>query len=322
MFPLHSTMKPFIVLKLFLQLWIKATEKLPHRVRVPLQAQAVARLAALVLAPPPVLHPALRLDPPLVHRPAPALVRLLVQVPLLVHLQAQLRAQAPLPVRAHLQDRAQALLVQALAHHLARALVRLLALVRVQAPVQVQVQAQAPVQARVPARDRAAPAGAVLLGVSAMRKRSYVNKRANLESGFSLLELLTVLGLLAIVTGIAASNLKQLENPLADASFQISQFFRLVRSRAIAQTLSIKLEVQDSSNIIASSADSCIDTTWTSISDLSLTLPDGASLTNTSWTACFSQRGLSDSNLIFQVQDQGGQTRTIELALGGGVRIQ
>lgn len=60
----------------------------------------------------------------------------------------------------------------------------------------------------------------------------------------------------------------------------------------------------------------------TALDDLIVDLPNGASMSDTSWTACFTPRGLSESNVTFDLNDADGQSRTVEIALGGGVRIQ
>ncbi len=135
------------------------------------------------------------------------------------------------------------------------------------------------------------------------------------------MEVLVAITFIAILSYAAVSNIKSLENPLADASFQVSHFLRLARSRAISQTIAIQLSPSSSTGIAASSSDSCSGT-MTPMDDLSLTLPDGAFFVDTAWTACFTQRGLADDNIVFDLQNQQGSTRTIELALGGGVQIR
>lgn len=141
------------------------------------------------------------------------------------------------------------------------------------------------------------------------------------EDGFTLMNMITALGLFSVLSLMAVSNIKELENPLADASFQVSHFLRIARARAISQTMAIEISPSSSTELVASSSDSCTGV-FTPLNDLSLTLPEGSSLTNTEWSACFNQRGLSDLNLLFSLQNEEGAVRTLELALGGGVQIQ
>lgn len=133
--------------------------------------------------------------------------------------------------------------------------------------------------------------------------------------------MITTLALIGILMGLAAANIKGMENPLADASFQVSHFMRLARSRAISQTISIRIEPASSTELIAFSAESC-DDDMDLIENFDLTLPEGAVLADTDWEVCFTQRGLSDTNLLFVLQNQKGKERSIEIALGGGVRIE
>ncbi len=148
-----------------------------------------------------------------------------------------------------------------------------------------------------------------------------MDMRPRAESGFSFIDMLVAMALMAILSYMAVSNIKELENPLADASYQVSRFIRLIRSRAISQTIVIVIQPDSATEIVSFSSTAC-DGALTAINDLSLTLPDGSSLTDTNWSACLNQRGLSDTNLVFSIQDQEGKTRSIELALGGGVQIQ
>lgn len=144
------------------------------------------------------------------------------------------------------------------------------------------------------------------------------------ELGYTLIQMLTTLGLLSILSLIAVSNVKSLRNPLANASFEISHFLRLVRSRAISQTLAITVTATSPTHITTASAASCYDeeTTTDQVSNLQLDLPNGAQLSNTEWSVCFSQRGMANEHVIFDLESEGGRTRTIEVALGGGVKVQ
>ncbi len=141
------------------------------------------------------------------------------------------------------------------------------------------------------------------------------------EAGYTLAEMLVVMALIGILAGTAVSNLKELNDPLADASFTVTHYLRLVRARGISQTLFIQVAPTSSTIIAASSSDSCSGT-MTAIDDLEVNLPRGASMSDTSWTACFTPRGLSEDNITFDLSDSDGQSKTVEIALGGGVRIQ
>lgn len=145
--------------------------------------------------------------------------------------------------------------------------------------------------------------------------------RHQMQSGFTLLELITVLGLFGIICLVAASNLKVLENPLVSGAANLSHYLRLVRVRAIAQTKSITVSASSTHRLIASSAANCDAATTTPLSDLILELDDEVSISPIDWEVCFTQRGLVQDAVQFTLSSDSG-VRTVEIALGGGVEIQ
>ena len=144
------------------------------------------------------------------------------------------------------------------------------------------------------------------------------------EQGASLLQLVAALALMAVLSTIAVSNLKQSANPLADASFQATHYLRLVRSRAISQTLTLQVLPTSSTRLEAREVERCSDTSGetSNVLDLALAFPDGAWMTEIDWTVCFTARGLADENILFGITSTSGASRTAEIALGGGIRIQ
>jgi prepilin-type N-terminal cleavage/methylation domain-containing protein len=141
------------------------------------------------------------------------------------------------------------------------------------------------------------------------------------QRGVTLLEILVTLMIMTILLGTAVSNLKVLNNPLANASFSVSHYLRLARSRAISQTLAIQIAPSSSTTLAASSAKTCSDT-MSPMTGLDLQLPSGSRLLDTDWSVCFTARGLSTSNVTFDLSGDSSSTRTVEIALGGGVRIK
>ncbi|MCB0322204.1 MAG: prepilin-type N-terminal cleavage/methylation domain-containing protein [Bdellovibrionales bacterium] len=148
-----------------------------------------------------------------------------------------------------------------------------------------------------------------------------LHSRVSTDAGFSVSELLVTIALIAILSAGAVSNLKELDDPLSDASFTVTHYLRLVRARAISQTSFIEVVPGSTTTIAASSSDSCTGV-MTPIEGLTVNLPRGSQLTATDWSACFTPRGLSDANVLFTIRDTDGRTRSVEIALGGGVQIQ
>lgn len=130
-----------------------------------------------------------------------------------------------------------------------------------------------------------------------------------------------VMVLFGILASVGVSNISILENPLASASANLTHHFRLVRSRAISQTRSIKVTPSSTTTLAAESAANCNETTFTPVTDLALDLGDEVHFGTTDWSACFTQRGLANEYVTFTVIGSG-HTKTVQIALGGGVKIQ
>jgi len=141
------------------------------------------------------------------------------------------------------------------------------------------------------------------------------------EDGFSLIEVLVTLALFGVLCTVAISNLKVLESPLISASSNLTHFFRLVRVRAIAQTRAIKVTPSSTNYLTASTAANCSETSFTPLPELFLDIGEDVSISDTSWSVCFTQRGLVDDSVSFSMSSATG-SKTVEVALGGGIRIQ
>ncbi len=141
------------------------------------------------------------------------------------------------------------------------------------------------------------------------------------EKAFSLVELMVVLLIFGIVSASAYSNLNEVDSPLTNASFEVPHFLRLARSRAISQTLFIRVAPSSNFRISTSSSDSCTGI-MTSIPDLFLNMPNDTRINSTTWSVCFTPRGIVSAATNFTISDQDSRAKTVEVALGGGVRIQ
>ena len=139
--------------------------------------------------------------------------------------------------------------------------------------------------------------------------------------GFSVLELLVVLIIFGILSASVMSNVKEINRPLTNASFEVTHYLRLARSKAISQTTYIKVAPLSAFKLAAYSGSTCATST-TPISELVLILPDNTNLLATDWSICFSPRGLAPTSTTFTISDEHDATRVVEIALGGGVRMQ
>lgn len=137
------------------------------------------------------------------------------------------------------------------------------------------------------------------------------------ERGYTVLELMVTLLLVAVLTETALYSLRQITDPLNDASTSMEHYLHLARTSAISNTEVIKVRAVSSTRLEAQSSDSCTGT-MTTIPQLYLDLPTGSSLSDTTITACFTQRGFADAPAAFPIVDTTGQAKTVRVALGGG----
>ncbi len=141
------------------------------------------------------------------------------------------------------------------------------------------------------------------------------------QFGFSLIEILVSLILIGIFCKVAITNIRVLENPLTNASANLTHYFRLVRARAISQTRSIVISPSSTKRLTAKSALSCDATSFTAVNDLALDLDDDVQFGSTNWEVCFNQRGLADAYTKFSLKSTNNN-KIVEIALGGGVKIE
>ena len=54
---------------------------------------------------------------------------------------------------------------------------------------------------------------------------------------------------------------------------------------------------------------------------MKLNLPQGVTLTDTSWSVCFSSRGISSDNVVLTLQHDVYGSEQVEVLLGGTTRV-
>lgn len=141
------------------------------------------------------------------------------------------------------------------------------------------------------------------------------------QYGFSLIEVVVVIALIAVLSGVALANLRELHDPVRTGASQLSGFIKQVRSRAMSATQAFLIQPTASDRVVALRANTCSAETWTPDSRLVLDLPSGVSLTDLDWDVCISSRGLPDDNVAIELNDLDGRQRVVELLLGGAVRV-
>jgi len=141
------------------------------------------------------------------------------------------------------------------------------------------------------------------------------------ESGATLIELMVVVGIMAIAALTFTLNLRPAEAPLQTATRLTEGFILQARSTAIATTSAYRVVPSDDDTLIVEYADDCDDATWTTEPHTVLDLPDTVSMTATDWSVCFSRRGISSSNVVVTLTDSELDSSQIEVLLGGGIQV-
>jgi len=137
----------------------------------------------------------------------------------------------------------------------------------------------------------------------------------------SILELLVVFAIVSILMGSAITNLAEIKDPLKDGISQALGFVKQVRAKALATTSAYTLKASGAERIVTTYGSNCT-ATQTADADLFLDLPNHVSMPDTSWSICFDSRGLASGAETFVLEDADGRNETIEVFLGGAVRIQ
>ncbi len=134
------------------------------------------------------------------------------------------------------------------------------------------------------------------------------------------MELLVTLAIAGIMIGIGTVNLMELSNPARTAANEIAVYLKRARAKALSTTSAYTLSASSSDTLVATYGNTCSSATQTADTELTLTL-DRADLTDTSWSICFTSRGFPDANVEIPVTDVYEGSNTVEVLLGGSIRV-
>jgi len=139
------------------------------------------------------------------------------------------------------------------------------------------------------------------------------------SKGFSQIETLVVLTLLSILSAVAVYDYTHLQRDLNTATAQLEAYLNRARAKGISSTEAYFISPISNSTLVAEHGFHCSSTDRTADPELTFELPEGIEFVSTSWTVCFTSRGLSDSNVMIEMMDPDEEVETVEVLLGGGL---
>ena len=140
------------------------------------------------------------------------------------------------------------------------------------------------------------------------------------SSGFSLIELLVTMSILAIGLSVAALNLKPFGDPLGTASEGISNTLVRARARAMSTTSAFRVRSINATTVVVERGSRCTDANWAPVPEFGFTLTQKTQTTQ-GWNVCFDSKGIAQpTGGGITVTDQKNRTQNLVVLLAGGVR--
>jgi prepilin-type N-terminal cleavage/methylation domain-containing protein len=150
-----------------------------------------------------------------------------------------------------------------------------------------------------------------------------MNIRCRLQSGYSLIELIVVMGLISTLLGIGAAQFHKMAGAKENAAAIFTLKVKKTRMDAIATTSAMELYAIDNLTIGVRRGQNCSDSVKTEMPTSSLILPPLSKMLTTGWSLCFNSRGYSDMTvpLEIDIRDSEGQSRKVGVYAGGGTYL-
>jgi prepilin-type N-terminal cleavage/methylation domain-containing protein len=150
------------------------------------------------------------------------------------------------------------------------------------------------------------------------------------QRGFTIIELIVTLAVVAVALTIAALNLRPLGNDLQNATSEVASGFRQLRTKAISTTSAYRFVYISPTKLAAQWSKSCSATSgWTSDSKLNIELRNSVKFTQlpedilaNSPLVCYTPKGLATNNVTVKLRDEKGTIRSVEVFLGGGIEVK
>ena len=151
---------------------------------------------------------------------------------------------------------------------------------------------------------------------------------ADNEHGFTMLETLFSVAILAILLLFIPPAIKELNSASQNGAFQLLAYIKTMRAQAISTTSAYTMSRAGDNSIIVTFGDTCNSVDQVSETQWTFTLPRGATFIDPpadpdapGWPYCINQLGLGDQNFLVEIRDDRA-TRAIELQLGGAIEVR
>jgi len=142
-----------------------------------------------------------------------------------------------------------------------------------------------------------------------------MNRQSRADAGFTVLELLVVIGVAMVLMGIAVPSFSSWLPTLrlSAAARQVFADLRVARMKAISQNTNFQLTFNGSSYVVQRCAGTCTNDSG------NILLPDGITV-STSGTPLFLPRGTANNSVTITLSN-GVQSRQVQVTPVGRVRI-
>lgn len=149
--------------------------------------------------------------------------------------------------------------------------------------------------------------------------------------GFTLIEVIVTVAVMAILLAVGFVNLRPLSNDLLNDTTRVAGVFKQAKIRAISTTSGYRIVKQSGTTLVAQySVDTvCANTvgstavTWTTDPKLSIVLDSDSRLQEQNGViVCYDSRGLAKSSPTLTLKNSEGKTMKVEVFAGGSVEVK
>lgn len=142
------------------------------------------------------------------------------------------------------------------------------------------------------------------------------------EGGATLLELLVTFCISGFLLSMGVSNMVILSDQLEDSASQFAGFLKRTRAKAMSTTSAYLVQPGSYHTVNTSYGISCDDTSgFVTDNRLRQELEEEVQFIDTSWSVCFSPRGLTTSSPTIYLRGPDSRLRSVQVYLGGAIRL-